>query len=526
MTPAPLTSADDGVSLIETIVALVVFAIIAVGVAAMTVTGLRAGGTSRMYQQATGVGEQAIETARSLGYTNLVMTTSDLSGSGDTHLLTSCTGLTGSWFFTPDGLSHCEAIPTVTSGTALALHPTSPISAITVSEWVTWVDTTTQGGTGQNAKRVTVHVTWNDHGVAKSYVTMTVLSPFALAASATRSFTVSTTSASAFASGGYPAVWAATVTNTGTAPDSANVTAKLPTGVSWPVTMYADSSSDGALNAYNDAHDAQLVDTNGDGVVDTGRIAANGTSKLLLAVTPPAGTTAGTYAVTLTMTSTTTSTATVSASLTLTVASAASASNLYLHNSATQPLPNTATTAQLNMPMDNTTPTANFTNNMPDIANDVKSGVHGRYMNASGSGSSTTVSTAMADWVYGTLAGDVEFAGSIPVTVYAQGCGTTSVPAGANLVAYLGIAVGGVDSTGTTWLTSNASTPAAVPTSTTCTGTGLTAISFSLPAPSSPVILSSTSVLELKIVSTSGSVFLGYDASALGSKVSLPVVAT
>ena len=83
--------------------------------------------------------------------------------------------------------------------------------------------------------------------------------------------------------------YAHTVTNSGNAADTIDMTASSSNG--WTITLYEDVDGDGL---YNGAVDVLLADTDADTVPDTGSLAADATFDILVAVTIPAGTADGT----------------------------------------------------------------------------------------------------------------------------------------------------------------------------------------------------------------------------------------
>ena len=78
------------------------------------------------------------------------------------------------------------------------------------------------------------------------------------------------------------------VTNGGNGTDRIDLTAVSSNG--WVTALYADNDSSGSFTA----GDTLLNDTDGDLVVDTGLIGMNGISRIIAAVTVPAGTASGT----------------------------------------------------------------------------------------------------------------------------------------------------------------------------------------------------------------------------------------
>src|SRR5439155_21438600 len=76
---------DDGFSLIEQVVALLVAAIVFLAVAVMAIAGMKASVNSRLNQQAIDILNRSIEQARAMTYAQLTMVSTDLS-TGDTSI--------------------------------------------------------------------------------------------------------------------------------------------------------------------------------------------------------------------------------------------------------------------------------------------------------------------------------------------------------------------------------------------------------------------------------------------------------
>ena len=528
---------DEGLALVETVVALLVFALIATGVGGVLITSLAGNRGGLQYQQATRVAEKAVEDARSKGYANLGTSSADLAAaSGDATIRTSaasCSGPSGfTYYFTPDGLSHCEGL--VSSASGLPLHPTASTSGYSVEQYVTWVDRTTQGGTGQDYKRVTTHVTWTDHGKSKSYNTMTTVSDVTTVTTY-RDVAATGTTTNATAVPGYQAVFQNLIANKGTSGDTFNLTVTATdvngTAVGWAKSLYFDTYLDGSVQPYGKSSPATLLtDTNADGVVDTGVLAdtsgscspgVSGTTcaQVLLAVSVPSGAVAGTYTFVVTATSTHASTATASVTNTLVVNPTPAALNLYLHNSGSQPV--TASTQTLDMPMDTNPPTGSSEPNLS--TNATQNNTSGRAITRGGS-SSTTVATTMADWIYGTLPTNSTFNGNVTGTIYAQGCNAGTAPP--SITVYFGQAATGGDSASTTWIANSGARTVPTPTpNTDCTGSQAAAVNFSIPV--SNLTFGQQEVIELKVVASgTKDAVVAYDATAFPSMISLPVVAT
>ncbi len=101
------------------------------------------------------------------------------------------------------------------------------------------------------------------------------------------------------ASPGDTIYYAHDVTNGGNGPDTIDLTAISSNG--WTTNLYADNDGSGTLTV----GDTLLVDTDGDTIVDTGALGADGVLEILAEVTVPAGTPSGTVD-TMTVTGTST----------------------------------------------------------------------------------------------------------------------------------------------------------------------------------------------------------------------------
>ena len=127
---------EGGFTIIEASIAMLVAALIFTALSAGLISGLRATRDARLYQQATSVGEEAVEAARDLQYPNLSMQTSDLPGDPRIE-----PGL----MFDPDGSGILLAEPLVAaaSGASIVPHITTETignTKFTISRYVTWVD--------------------------------------------------------------------------------------------------------------------------------------------------------------------------------------------------------------------------------------------------------------------------------------------------------------------------------------------------------------------------------------------------
>lgn len=154
---------DDGLSLVEVVVSLLVFGLIAAGLAAGLVLMQHVGYTSRIRQLATTMAQQTVETNRAIGVGNLALCQS--SNPPATY--------TGSQ-------STYSGLPVVTSTTAGCLPyqqtTTSHGVNFTVTNWVIQVaQATSSAGFLQYKKALVVTVAWTSPSPGGSYTTDTLV---------------------------------------------------------------------------------------------------------------------------------------------------------------------------------------------------------------------------------------------------------------------------------------------------------------------------------------------------------------
>lgn len=384
---------EGGFSVIEVVAAFGIFALISTALAFTTISGYRAARDTRFFQQATALGNEAVEELRDLSYSQLVMKTSDAAG--DPYRLGSCSGLTGTHFLDPDGTGpmSCETLITVGNGAGVSPHATTETvdgKQYTVRRYVTWVDSTTQGGTGQDYKRISVLVEWQSNESLKSFRTSTLITE-ARRGLPLPEFDLTPETQSKSVEPGETVVFAHSVRNLGITDVYDLSLSGVPVGRDWTIRFYKDQGEIGVL----DGPDVQLTtDTNDTGVLDTGTVITNETVHLLVVWDLPESEPDDSTTVTLTATSGARSTEFRTAADELTVGGAVGL-DLSLHNRSTEPTGNTSSTTD--MPMDATAPTVST---LYKYSTDLYSAYPGRYVDKSSSGDGTSDKSYMANWVY------------------------------------------------------------------------------------------------------------------------------
>lgn len=471
-------SADDGFTVIEAVIALLIAGLVLSAVGISVISSVRASATSRINQQASDVAETQLELARSQTYSNLAMSTTDatLTSSQDSRLLSSgC----------PSGASLCVAVPnptgtgSVTEGlvtTNTTAYITQHIKTVTsntnkVPFTVATYITKPSDEASATYKRVTVYVSWTEYGQTHTRVESTLIAStqrglplphFKLTSlSCSPNCTTGSGSMTAYANPGSTVIFGFKVTNLG-ARDAWDFTSNNePLGWSY----YLDNG-DGVLTTSGAGADTVMTDSDGDGVRDTGEIdtnaavtiwatraipsdATNGSSSVNFTATsvaqPNLGAGTSTQSVATTVVvqtgvitptpSTTATTATPSASptptTTTTTASACSAvgstatsgTAYYLHNTSSQSAyTGTGSTAKYPMSFSTvSTPPVNAT--LYDYSTDDGLGSHSGRTLTPVSSFNATNSTALqtADFRYQVTNGSYKLtAGTAYVTIWAQ----------------------------------------------------------------------------------------------------------
>jgi Tfp pilus assembly protein PilV len=157
---------DDGVSLVETIVALLIAAGVLMALAAATVTSLKSTLVSRQNQQASDIATQLVEKARAMPYGAMTMVTADVPG-GDANV----TGAVSTGYLANAGTGSAECAA-ITAGGSLTSHVvtlTRNKTPFTAKTYITYPGVSTGCNTAYaSVRRVTVVVTWSTAGKART----------------------------------------------------------------------------------------------------------------------------------------------------------------------------------------------------------------------------------------------------------------------------------------------------------------------------------------------------------------------
>jgi hypothetical protein len=274
---------EDGFSLIEAVAAILIVMIFMAASAASLISGYRAIRQTKYFQQGTALGNRAIEGARDVPYERLGMLNSDLA---DPDIMSTCPGLPspGNFYDPGGGTLTCERIVSADGGVDVINHiQTVEVEAgkvFTIKRYVTWVDNDDQGGTGQDYKRLSVVVEWDDNGTTDSFETSTFVSR-ARRGLPVPKFVLSPVAQTKQVEPGQRVTFAHSIENLGIT-DTYDIEMPVPGWV--PVEFYADA---GEIGVYEPGVDMPLPDYNGNGTPDTGSILTNGITYFLAVVTVP-----------------------------------------------------------------------------------------------------------------------------------------------------------------------------------------------------------------------------------------------
>jgi len=376
---------ERGFTIVEASIAMLIVAMTFTALSAGLISGLRATRDARLFQQATSMGEEAIEAARDLSYDTLVMQTSDLAG--DPRIESGPE-------FDPDqsGVLVSEPIVTSTSGGAIVPHITTEVvvnTTFTTSRYVTWVDDAIQGGSAQSYKRMVVIIEWDVGGDTNSYVTSSFIA-LARRGLPVPKFELTPDAQTVQVEQGNFVVFPHAIRNLGIV-DTYDL--EMTTNPrNWVVSFYKDQ---GQIGTFEPVVDTLLLDTNSTGTADTGSVATNETTFVLAVFL--VGLTETTGPVDMTLTATSGANNSVNHTSADTVVVGFASLTLNLHNKPTPPAQDT--TAQKAMAMNLTTISAptlykystDYYNNQPGRFIDKKT------PNPS---HSETSSRYMANWVY------------------------------------------------------------------------------------------------------------------------------
>jgi type II secretory pathway pseudopilin PulG len=252
-------SGDAGFSLVETVVAMTVAALIFGALGGVLLVSLKASLVGRQAQQAIDLATKTMERDRSVDYAQLGLSTTDVAGDG---------AITASGYAVrlANGTTTTEPIAYVTNP---ALNPhRSTVSldgtTFTVARYVTMppADSTT----GATYRRLTVVVSWVADGVTRVRSTSTLVSAIGRGLPAPQFNTRVTGSVTV--NRGSTLTIAVAVANRGTRNHWNISTAGTP----WQFTWYNDNSASGACNGVRDNGENEPMGSSPAGTGDTGTI--------------------------------------------------------------------------------------------------------------------------------------------------------------------------------------------------------------------------------------------------------------
>ncbi|MGH2554453.1 MAG: type IV pilus modification PilV family protein [Actinomycetota bacterium] len=384
---------EEGITLVEVIAALAVMAVVMLALAASMIRGYATLRTAKQFQQATSLGNQGIESARDLDYETLAMVDADLDPTTDTEIVTTCGSLGAGKFFDPDGTGplNCERLVYSAAGGAIDDHQVDQTvgnESYTISRYVTWVDADSQGGTGEDYKRVVTIVDWTTGTTPRTFHASTLVYAAGKGVPVVR-FELTPPDQSLIAMPDEQVTFVHTITNLGFN-ESFDLAMPNPTGRTWTKTFYKDVNDNGV---YDSATDTALTDTNGNGTIDTGTLVTDQRIQVLTVFTLANNEASGTVTLVLTVTSKTDPSVTGQASNVLTIGDPPPL-KLYLHNFPSPPIGNTNATK--NLAMNEAAPTATTLFN---YAQDEYSAA-GRFTEETSAGASESDAEDMINWVW------------------------------------------------------------------------------------------------------------------------------
>lgn len=514
---------DGGFSIVEMVVAMTVAAMLLTSGAYVLGSSTRAIVAARANSQAAELITEAIEQLRATSYAAVAMSPTDLSG--DARLV----GSPGSQTFDPDGDAAefgAEAVLAVTGG-AVSPHIATVDrndQVYTLARYVTTPPTDAVVSTAAY-KRVTVIATWTSGGLTHSRQSSTFLTltrrGLPLPNFQTTASAGSKSSAPITVNAGAPLTLPFSMVNRG-ARDAFNLTLASTPNLSMSFDLYDDV--DGTTT--KTAADVAALDSDADGVPDTGSLEPDETWPMLAYGTVPSSAIAGTYVVTLTAASVgqpSADGATRTLNFYVKVVNQSSCSGctytaLYLRNeypACTSSVCNT--TMRTDMPMrtdaSSASTLANFDTNVDSAGGrTVARAVTTPTSSAAGS-------TSVANWRY-TLPQSATVTGDVLVDLYLAPAGVGSTPGTLLPVTVKAYLLKSTSGSGATELVGSGSGTLAASSSTAYRGMRIT-------IPSVSTSVSNNRFLELKVVvdsalSTTGA-WLAYDTTAYPSVVWVPV---
>lgn len=271
-----LRTEEAGFSVVEVIAALGAVSVVIMILTVALASALNSALHTKVLQQATALGDEAVERSRALDYRMLAMRSTDLSGDP----AVSGAGTTNPTF-DPDGDGPLQPEPLVLDDTNGQIYPHTEERTVgaphlanetvfTLSRYVTWVDANVQGGAQRDHKRVVAIVTWPSDGEILSYSASTFIADVGRGRAVTK-FELDPIEQETMATADSPDVQRVAFTH-----DLKNLDVSetydltldgLPSGWTF-FGFFADNPDSGAVGDY-DAADTKLFDTNGNATEDT-----------------------------------------------------------------------------------------------------------------------------------------------------------------------------------------------------------------------------------------------------------------
>ena len=489
--------AEEGFTLLETIVAMSIVVSVLVATAGVLVNMLGGALLARQNQQSAEVLSEEIERVRAAGYSAVAMVAEDLAGDD------AVTGpdASGDHWFDPDGAGPLTTEKVAVSrGGVVDPHLrtiTRNATAYTLRTYVTEpVDA--EGG---RYRRVTVQTEWTRGAKthtrqASTLVTLTrrglPLPNFTFGEPVTVSV-----------NGGTSAVLPATLVNRG-ARDSWNLSVTTAPTKPWTFTWYRDENKNGVRNAEDIV---ALTDSDGDGLPDTDELDTDEDVWLFAVTTVPATTVAGDVSVTLRAVSagqpsSSTGTATIVDTVQVVSQSCSGCTyrSYYLRNAQNNAID---TQARSDMPMQLVAPAET---SLPNYDTN-RDAAPGRWLSLGGAGAVETSTALMANWQYSVPA-DMQFGDAAHLNVPLRL--KSAVLGVANVTVYVRAE-----------LTKNVFTTVGTASFDVVAGTYL---SHTVDVPLTPFDLARNRRFEVKVVSSLGDVELAYGVAGYAAQVDMPVV--
>jgi hypothetical protein len=275
---------DDGITLIESVVALLIAAGLFLSLAAASMAGVKATLNGRANQQVGDFLSQQLEKSRAMGYSSLAMRASDLSTD---PAVTTC------------GSTKCYGGEQLVLNDLGSVYPHVQTVALTQANNITMTLSTyitrPTDAFGADYKRVTVVASWRTYGQTHTRTMSTMMTEtqrglplpiFKVEVIGNAALTVNP---------GATVTYVMRVSNQG-ARDRFNMTKS--DSLTW--SFYYDVNNNGSYTA---GIDTAVTDTNADGQLDTGLMEPNSTATILALRTIPGSAVAGTEDTTFTFTS-------------------------------------------------------------------------------------------------------------------------------------------------------------------------------------------------------------------------------